>query len=142
MIIYNNYKLPPYLKYVGDGFTVRKTSLPSDKETLDFMQALCQHLIAHPDPLVVPVVGFQNLGQGSNFKYTYSYDMVRMGDISQDERDIIWEVVRAKGAWANSKYCSAPTTDPLHIFREDAAISPQKAWQNYPQLMHYLEQII
>src|SRR5277367_5136081 len=105
MIIYNNYKLPKGLEYVGDGFTIRKTVHCSNKETMLFMQALCQHLIAHPDPLVVPVVGFQYLGQKSDYYHIYSYDMTRMGDISREERSIIWEVVRAKGAWANSKYC-------------------------------------
>lgn len=142
MIIYNNYKLPLNLEYVGDGFTIRKTGHCSNKETLDFMQALCQHLIAHPDPFIVPVVDFQYLGQKSDYYHIYSYDMIRMGDITKEEKTIIWEVVRAKGAWANSEYCSAPTTDPLHIFRDDAVISSEQAWQDYPELMNYLGEVI
>lgn len=142
MITYSNYKLPPGLEYVGDGFTIRKTVLCSNEETLQFMQALCQHLMARPDPTIVPVYDFQYLGRKSNHSFQYSYDMKRLGDLTEGEKKSIWEVVRAKGAWANSKYCSAPTTDPLHKFRSDAEITPEQAWMSYPQLMNYLTELI
>lgn len=61
MITYSNYKLPPGLEYVGDGFTIRKTSHCSGKKAFEFMQALCLHLMAHPDSMIVPVSDFQFL---------------------------------------------------------------------------------
>jgi hypothetical protein len=142
MITYSNYKLPPGLEYVGDGFTIRKTVECSKKETIQFMQALCQHLIAHPDPMIVPVYSFEYLGEKASHTYSYSYDMMRLGDLTDEERKIIWEVTRAKGSWPGAGNCGAPSKDPLRIFREDAKITSEQAWQDYPKLMAYLGEVI
>jgi hypothetical protein len=142
MITYSNYKLPPGLEYIGNGFTIRKTSCCSSKETLEFMQALCLHLISHPDPMIVPVVGFEDLGQESDHLFTYTYDMVRLGELTKQEKEIIWEVVRAKGSCPSDENIGLPSPDPLHIFREDAKITSEQAWQQYPQLMQYLDEVI
>lgn len=141
MITYSNYKLPPGLEYIGDGFTIRKTVECSNKETVQFMQALCQHLIAHPDPMIVPVYSFEYLGEKASHCYSYSYDMMRLGDLTDEEKKIIWEVTRAKGAWPGAGD-GPPKSDPLHQFQSNAKVTPEQAWQDYPELMNYLGEVI
>lgn len=141
MITYSNYKLPHGLEYVGDGFTIRKTVLCSDKDSLHFMQALCQHLIAHPDPMIVPVYAFQYLGEKAGHCYSYSYDMMRLGNLTDEEKKIIWEVTRAKGSWPGAGD-GPPKSDPIHQFQSNPKITPEQAWQDYPKLMTYLGEVI
>jgi hypothetical protein len=74
----------PYPCELIDQFTVRKSVMAHSEEAVSFMQALCKHLMDHPDPLVVPVYGFQRLS-----KLYYSYDMMRLGPISKDDRQVI-----------------------------------------------------
>lgn len=127
MIKYSNYKLPHGLEYVGDGFTIRKTAHCSGKGTLEFMRTLCQHLIAHPDPMIVPVYSFEYLGQRAEHEYAYTYDMQRLGEISQEENNLIWQV---GDAWRDG--ISNPARHhSLHW-----------AWDKYPKLMSYLEEMI
>lgn len=135
MIKYSNYKLPYGLKYVGDGYTIRKTATCSGQMTLEFMQALCQHLIAHPDPMVVPVYQFQNLGSKAEHNYQYSYDMMRLGELDTNERTIVWNV---GNAWR------AKVPKPTRQFGsfDEKVYSVSKAWDNYPELMKYLGKIV
>lgn len=133
MIQYNNYKLPKGLEYVGDGWTVRKTTVCYGDEAFNFMKGLCKHLIAHPDPMIVPVYSFEYLGAYSEGRHRYSYDMMRLGDISRHEADIIWDV---GDAWRSG------SKDPLRIYRTNAKTQGEKNWQEYPKLMGFLQQII
>jgi hypothetical protein len=135
MIKYSNYKLPYGLKYIGDGYTVRKTTTCSGQKTLHFMRALCEHLIARPDPMVVPVYKFQNLSSKVENLYQYSYDMLRLGDLDGNEKEIIWQV---GNAWRNG------IAKPTRQFTEygEKVYSVSKAWDTYPELMKYLGKIV
>jgi hypothetical protein len=143
MIHYNNYKLPPGLEYVGDGFTVRKTSLCTGDQALRFMEGLCKHLIAHPDPTIVPVYSFEYIGDGANNTYKYQYDMMRLGSISETEEQIIWQV---GDAWRSGlKY---GIINPVEQFLPDKAssfkapITVEQAWEQYPELMKFLDGVV
>lgn len=136
MIHYSNYKLPHGLEYVGDGYTVRKTALCTGKDALDFYRGLCQHLIAHPDPMIVPVYRFEYLGAQANNVHKYSYDMMRMGNISREEATIVWQV---GDAW---RFQYAEAVDPTRQFKVDAEYSVEECWTTYPKLMHFLKEVV
>lgn len=82
-------RLPPGkgVELVNDS-TVRKIEYCSMDKSLEFMEALIKHFIRHPDPLVVPVYSYQLLSSKRN-DYAYSYEMMRLGLLSQEERDFI-----------------------------------------------------
>lgn len=137
MIHYNNYKLPDGLEYVGDGWTVRKTATCKGNETFEFIKTLCQRLIVHPDPMIVPVYSFKYLGACADFSHKYQYDMRRLGDLSKEETETIWQV---GDAWR------AGSSDPTRIFVPkpvfEGYIPADKAWEKYPKLMHFLQEVI
>lgn len=137
MIHYNNYKLPPGLEYVGDGFTIRKTALINGKWAFEFMRELCNHLIAHPDPMIVPVSCFEFLGLAAGNVHKYSYDMMRLGDLSRKEVDIIWQV---GDAWRH--FHGYPNLDPTKQFKDDAVYSAEECWEQHPKLMLFLKEVI
>jgi len=89
MIKYAN-RLPPGkpVELLDDGLTVRKTAQCSEEKTLRFMEALANHFIRHPDPMVVPVYSFEVLKK-SKYEYLYTYDMQRLGLLLPEERQLI-----------------------------------------------------
>ncbi len=89
MIRYPN--LVGNLKYVGSNqAVVRKIALTSNRDHRDFVKALCQHFIAHPNPMMVPIYSFRDLSFGSGGSYfRYCYDMKAMGMLSGDEKRIV-----------------------------------------------------
>lgn len=138
MIAYNNRKLPYGLEYVGDGWTVRKTAHCTGKDTLQFMEGLCKHLIAHPDPMVVPVYSFvSTMVSSSPNIYEYQYEMMRLGDLTREEAGIIWQV---GDAWRIADVLSIE--DPTRQFKDDAPYSVEECWDKHPKLMKFLKQIV
>src|SRR5579885_1526741 len=83
-------RLPPGkgVKLLDDGVTIRKTAHCSEEKTLIFMEAIANHFIAYPDPMVVPVYSFEILKKSRN-ESIYTYDMMRLGILSEAERDLI-----------------------------------------------------
>jgi hypothetical protein len=138
MIAYNNHKLPPGLEYVGDGFIVRKTAVCTGKEAFSFMKALCKHLIAQPDPMIVPTYSFEYIGESTGI-YKYQYDMMRLGNISEREKQIIWQVV---DAWRAGSYDPAKHFLPHRPIGYKDYITVEQAWEAYPKLMAFLNEII
>jgi len=71
---------------------VRKTWTTYNKEWFDYMEALINHFINHPNPKVVPVYNFFSYLDGemlSKKSYSYSYDMMRCGILPQEDRRLI-----------------------------------------------------
>jgi len=136
MIHYNNHKLPYGLEYIGDGFTIRKTASCYGMATLEFFRGLCQHLIAHPDPMIVPIYRFEYLGAYSNNDHRYSYDMMRVGDLSREEKEIVWQV---GDAW---RFFYNQPIDPTRKFKVNAVLTSEECWAKHPQLMHFLKEVI
>lgn len=89
MIKYAN-RLPPGkgVQLLEDGETIRKTAHCSELKTLEFMEAIANHFIAYPDPMVVPVYRFEVIHK-TRHESVYSYDMMRLGILSETERDLI-----------------------------------------------------
>jgi hypothetical protein len=106
-----------------DEAIVRKEASTSMRDSYLAIKMLCEHFIAHPDPLVVPVYAFQTLseGVGDYGTFTYSYDMKRLGQISRDEKDLI-----------------SNFTDSYNSFGQ-ATLS--RIMKDYPRLMPFLEKV-
>jgi hypothetical protein len=110
-----------------DENTVRKTASAWREENFDFMSVLCKHLMAHPNPLIIPVLDFQEIPR-KNLKVEnwqsnreYFYDMPRCGDISHDEKLVVDQV------WS--------------AYHRHGRIEHEKA-EKYPALMSFLEEVI
>lgn len=84
-------RLPYFVKLVNDT-TVRKHAQASMIESVLFMEKLCNYLIAHPDPTIVPVYGFEYLGREEDGNFHYTYDMEKLYHLSRDEKNVIEEI--------------------------------------------------
>ena len=135
MIRYNNHPLPYGLEYIDD-WTVRKTATCTGEDTLQYMEALCHHLIARPDPMVVPVYSFKYLGKQINV-HRYQYDMMRLGDLTREETAIVYQV---GDAWRSLQRHIA--TDPTHQFKDNAIYTPDECWDKHPKLMSFLQEVV
>jgi hypothetical protein len=87
MIKYSN-NLSYNIKLLDDGQTIRKTANCSQEKSYDFIKAVVKHFIRYPSPDVVPVYDFQFISKKDGL-ITYSYDMMRMGILSEVERELI-----------------------------------------------------
>jgi hypothetical protein len=86
MLNYNN-NLPYGLKLIGYD-VVRKYAQVSSKDAYDFIKTLAARQINRPDPTIVPVYKFRNIGFNRG-TYKYYYEMMRLGMISKEEKEII-----------------------------------------------------
>lgn len=82
-------RLPPGkpVQLISDGI-IRKIERCSMEKSMIFMEALINHFIEWPDPMVVPVYNFKVLSNKRN-DYAYQYDMMRLGILTQEERNLI-----------------------------------------------------
>jgi hypothetical protein len=82
-------RLPPGkpVQLMSDG-VIRKIERCSMEKTFEFMSSLIKHFIAYPDSTVVPVYAFQVV-EARRDNYTYSYDMMRLGILTSEERVLI-----------------------------------------------------
>lgn len=89
MIKYNH-NLGYGLTLVNDR-VVRKTAKLSTRQAFEHLQAICTHLMRHPDPTIVPIYDFKVLCEPQSVFgwYEYQYDMMRLGMLSNDEKDFI-----------------------------------------------------
>lgn len=76
------------IKLLDDGMTIRKTANCSMKASFVYIEALINHFIRNPDPKVVPVYDFKLLTY-ENGMHQYQYDMMRLGILSGQEKDLI-----------------------------------------------------
>jgi hypothetical protein len=124
-------KLPAGLSYQDNGRIIRKVAGYSNLDALCFVKRLCQHFIRHPDPTVVPVLDFQDLGwqiDTDNFFgfYMYSYDMLALQDLSDHEKILIDKV---KDHWFMDKEFPADAKTESILM----------GWHNHPELMTFLQ---
>lgn len=96
MFRYNN-NLGVYGLTLINDRVVRKEAVYSRLESLNFIQKLVNHLIANPDPMVVPVYKFEILDSGSSRSpwnaFSYAYEMMRLPMLSRDEKSLINKMI-------------------------------------------------
>ena len=87
-------RLPPGngLKLISDT-VVRKNASFSRIEAIDFIERLANHLISNPNSTIVPIYRFKRLGRVGG-SYQYHYDMMRMGILSVNEKQVIDDLCR------------------------------------------------
>ena len=90
-------RLPYGLSLIGDS-VVRKEAHYTRQESIDVLEKLAHYLIANPQPDIVPIYNFQRLPR-KGVAYRYQYDMMRLGLISDIEKDIINLMERGWRSW-------------------------------------------
>ncbi len=81
-----------FLTLIDRDTKVRKRCKVGSRDSFLTIQAIVNHFIHHPDPMVVPVYRF-TLIEGDMSKpwsvFEYSYDMKRMGKLEPWEKEIV-----------------------------------------------------
>lgn len=114
-----------------DEFTVRKEAQLSTLEAFEYIQAVVNHFIKNPDPMVVPVYNFTVIEKTDQAdsrygRYVYSYEMMRLGMLNEDERDILDHAYRY--------YYNGIPADA----KEDCL---KLGWKEYPKLMQFINTV-
>jgi hypothetical protein len=112
-----------------DDNLIRKTGSWIEKDMFLFQKRVINHFIKHPDPLVVPVYQFTELGRDRHKQYTYSYIMERCGILNVDERAFVDYV---GDLW--DKHCDRACAQP-----DPALLSYQK---KFPALFDFLKTVV
>jgi len=80
------------IKLVNDR-VIRKEAQFSTYKHFEFLSRLARHLIANPDPTVVPVYKFEVLEEAPEGKlwgtFRYAYEMMRLPMLSREEKSAI-----------------------------------------------------
>lgn len=121
------HNLPIALEYVGRDI-IRKNGLGSSYRFVEYVGAICKSLIKNPDPLVVPIYDFQELGRTPGGAFAYSYDMMALGVLRQSEKDIINTAINR---WDRTYLL--PSKDRDHSILE--------CWHENRPLMRFLEKV-
>jgi hypothetical protein len=116
--------LPYGLEYV-DRHTIRKTATLSRLENVKFLEILCNHLILHPDPEIVPVFDFKYIGPKYG-SYEYSYDMRALMTLSPSEKRL---VNRADSQYDRYGILPSQSDDEVIV----------KGWSEWLPLMQFIE---
>jgi hypothetical protein len=118
-----------HISYLGSG-VVRKRGCFSRLEKFLFFKKLVNHLIENPDPTIVPILRLEDLGFDLEREaYRYTYDMVRLQELSSLEKRLIGYVVEG---WAESRDLPSDS-------KSEAIVN---GWKQFPKLLSFLELII
>ena len=113
-----------------DEFTIRKEAHLSTRESFKYIQAVVNHFIHNPDPMVVPVYKFEVIESTDDDtrygKYVYAYEMMRLGMLDEDERDVLDHAYRYYG----KEIPADPIEESLRL-----------GWKRYPKLMNFINTI-
>jgi hypothetical protein len=114
-----------------DEFTVRKEAQLSTFESFEYIQAVVNHFINHPDPMVVPVYNFTVIEKtdekDSRYgRYVYSYEMKRLGMLDEDERAVL-----------DNAYPYYHSGIPVDVKNPNL----QRGWDQYPKLMKFINEV-
>lgn len=119
--------LPYGLKYIAPNI-IRKEAILGSETNLRFMEALCTHLINHPDPMVVPVYDFQ-IGHCRGGEYHYYYDMQTLLSLYPEEKRLV--------NWCDDAYDKdkiLPSQNPEERIAQ--------GWSEWPPLMQFIDKWI
>jgi hypothetical protein len=89
------------IKLVDDR-VIRKEAYYSQRNNFEFIRNLANHLIANPDPMVVPVYRFEVMEETPEKEnrtwgsYKYAYEMMRLLMLTRAEKEIITTMIQKK----------------------------------------------
>ena len=123
-------RLPPGkpVELVDDNL-IRKVARTQDKDTYLFIKRIIQHFINYPDPIVVPIYSFQELGRDKDKHYVYAYIMERCGVLSTGERALVNTV---GDLWDSHHERACEQDDPALLSYK----------QRYPILFEFLKTVV
>lgn len=112
-----------------DDYLVRKTARVLEQETYRFYRRIINHFINYPDPMVVPVYSFLEMGKDKEKHYVYSYIMERCGVLSTGERALINTV---GDLWDTHQTRACQQNDPELLSRKE----------QFPVLFEFLKTVV
>lgn len=112
---------------------VRKEASYGSQNAFEWIQKLTNHLIANPDPMVVPVYKFEVLEikqpNGSRWgTFRYAYEMKRLFMLDRAEKQLINDIIRAD---------NYRPVDRVHHSPEIT-----RGWRELPQLMEFMNRVL
>jgi hypothetical protein len=110
---------------------VRKEASSFRIERFNFIRKLVNHLIAYPDPMVVPVYKFEILGSPSSRNspwnaFSYAYEMMRLPMLSRDEKSLINKMI-------SHRYI---------LDQDDFHPDLKKGQREFPKLFKFMKRVI
>ena len=111
---------------------IRKEANFSQRSNFNWIRKLCLHLIANPDPMVVPIYSFEVLEEKPEREnspwglYRYAYEMMRLPMLDRDEKNLI------------NKLCGIyhPVT------RDNPDPDVQRGWKELPKLVEFMNVVL
>lgn len=119
------------IKLISD-VVVRKEANFSQRSNFNWIRKLCLHLIANPDPMVVPIYSFEVLEEKPESDkspwgtYRYAYEMMRLPMLDRDEKSLITTLI---GHYH-------PVT------RDNPKPEIQKGWRELPKLVEFMNVVL
>jgi len=119
------------IKLVDDR-TIRKEAEFSQRENFEWIRKLVLHLIANPDPMVVPIYRFEVITETSDRDdrrwghYKYAYEMMRLPMLTHDEKELITAMIQRR--WTSN---NPPP---------DATI--EEGRRNFPDLVAFMTRVL
>ena len=118
------------IKLISDQ-VVRKTASFSQRSSFEWIRQLSNHLIANPDPMVVPIYRFEVLEERETESarwgtYRYAYEMKRLPMLDKNEKELITKVI--------SNYGPVDRDTPDPILRG--------GWRELPKLMEFMNKVL
>ena len=89
------------IKLVNDR-VVRKEAQFSTRESFEWIRGLVLHLLANPNPMVVPLYRFEVMEETPSKNnshwgtYRYAYEMMRLPMLSREEKSLITAMIQRK----------------------------------------------
>ncbi len=111
---------------------VRKEAQFSTRESFEWIRKLVLHLLANPNPMVVPIYSFEVVEETNEQEnarwgvYKYAYEMMRLPMLTKEEKNIITKMIARRG----------------NVQRDDPNPDFQQGWQEYPTLMVFMNRVL
>lgn len=121
------------IKLINDR-VIRKEAQFSTRESFEWIRSLVLHLLANPNPMVVPLYRFEVMEETPSKNnshwgtYRYAYEMMRLPMLTNEEKQVITWMIR-------EKYRG-------QVHQNDSRPEAQKAWREYPTLVQFMNRVL
>jgi hypothetical protein len=119
------------IKLVSDR-VVRKEAQFSTRESFEWIRNLVLHMLANPNPMVVPVYRFEVMeetNEADNSRwgvYKYAYEMMRLPMLTNEEKSLITTLILGRKP----------------VDRDDPRPKIQDGWKEYPTLVEFMNRVL
>lgn len=119
------------IKLVSDR-VVRKEAQFSTRESFEWIRNLVLHMLANPNPMVVPVYRFEVMEETNEEEnsrwgvYRYAYEMMRLPMLTKEEKRLITILIGGRRP----------------VNRDDPRPDIQDGWKEYPTLVEFMNRVL